>query len=152
MHNSTSFQGLPSSPNHVLVLDGGSWVSCCYLAWFFARILWYVKPLATSFTIHKTPCYIYIYNDTHWVSWEKYKWNGHFAPKSGGTNMLGSMPSKEILAGFYVNEFQRNKEMGNSPNSYYLWYFTMKVVLVHLSKLHWRTLSPPKRLITIVVQ
>jgi hypothetical protein len=35
-------------------------------------------------------------------------------PKSGGTNMLGSMPSKEILAG------QRNKEMDDKTNSYYL--------------------------------
>lgn len=66
--------------------------------------------------------------------------------------MLGSMPSREILAMFYVNEFQRNKEMDDSPNSYYLWYFTMKVVLVRLSKLHGSTLSPPKPLITIAVQ
>jgi hypothetical protein len=73
-------------------------------------------------------------------------------PKNGGTNMLGSMPSRDILAMFYVNEFQRNKEMGDSPNSYYLSYFTMKVVLVHLSKLHGGALSPPKPLITIVVQ
>jgi hypothetical protein len=48
------------------------------------------------------------------------KMNCPFYPKSGGTNMLGSMPSREILAMFYVNEFQRNKEMDDSPNSYYL--------------------------------
>jgi hypothetical protein len=56
--------------------------------------------------------------------------------------MLGSMPSKEILAG------QRNKEMDDKTNSYYLWHFTMKVVLVHLSKLDGGTLSPPKPLLS----
>jgi hypothetical protein len=116
--------------------------------------LWYPRPQALPYI---KPYVIYIPVEYHGEKYEKAgilknKMKCPLCLKSEGTNMLRSMPSREILTGFYVNEFQRNKEMGDSPNSYYLSYFTMKVVLVHLSKFQGGTLSPLKPLITIVVQ